>query len=137
MRISRIAVAAALLIAPTFLRAQDTPSEQDRQRSEMIKMKSDLRNLVTAQEAYYADHNAYAAEINGLKFRPNPGVTVTLVATQNNAWGAEARNEALPNIVCGIYVNLAEQYRPKVSVETKAAEGEPTCMDTSKAKGEW
>jgi len=132
MRFSRIVVTAALLVSPTFLRAQDSQSDQDRQRSEMIKMKSDLRNLVTAQEAYYAGHNAYAAELDGLSFRSSAGVTISFTATQNNAWGAEARNDALPNIVCGIYVNLAEKYRPKVSVETKAAEGEPTCMDTSK-----
>ena len=132
MRFSRIAFAAALLVAPSFLHAQDAPSEQDRQRTEVIKMKSDLRNLVVAQEAYFADHSAYAAELDGLRFRSSAGVTVTLTARQNNAWGAEVRNDALPNVVCGIYVNLPENYRPKVSIETKSAEGEPTCMDTSK-----
>ena len=131
MRFSKIILAAALLVAPTFLRAQDTQADQDQKRSEMIKMKSDLRNLVTAQESYFADHSAYAAELTDLRFRSSAGVTITFTATQNAAWGAEARNEALPNVVCGIYVNLAEKYRPKVSIQTKAAEGEPTCMDVT------
>lgn len=132
MRLSRIVIAATLLVVPTFLRAQDAQPDQDRQKSEMIKMKSDLRNLVVAQESYFAGHSAYAAELEGLRFRSSTGVTISLTATQNNAWAAEARNEALPNVVCGIYINLAEKYRPKVSVETKAVEGEPTCTDVAK-----
>jgi hypothetical protein len=127
MRLARMLALAGLLAAPTVLCAQT--AEQDSVKSALIQMKSDLRNLVVAQEAYYADHSAYAAEVEGLKFRPSTAVTVTLTATQNNAWAGEARSALLPGVVCGIYVNLAEQYRPKVSVQTHASEGEPTCMN--------
>ena len=130
MRLARIVALTAIFAAPTVLCAQTTAAEQDSVKSALIHMKSDLRNLVVAQEAYFADHAAYAAQMDGLRFRPSTAVTVTLTATQNSAWGGEARSALLPGVVCGIYVNLAEQYRPKVSVETHASEGEPTCMNT-------
>ena len=126
MRLARAVFVAAILSAPSVLCAQS--ADQDSVRTAMIQMKSDLRNLVVAQEAYFHDHSAYAANMDGLNFRHSAGVTVTLTATQNNAWAAEAHSAVIPNWVCGIYINLAEQYRPKVSVETKAAEGEPRCM---------
>jgi hypothetical protein len=129
MRLPKLLAFAALLSAPAILHAQT--AQQDSAKSAMIQVKSDLRNLVVAQEAYYADHSAYADAVDGLKFRPSANVTVTLTATQNNAWAAEARSALLPNVVCGIYINLAEKYRPKVSVETHAQEGEPTCMNVN------
>ncbi|HXT18528.1 MAG TPA: hypothetical protein VN706_23070 [Gemmatimonadaceae bacterium] len=130
MRLARTLAFAALLVAPTVLRAQ--AAEQDSVRTALIQMKSDLRNLVVAQEAFFADHSAYAAQMEGLKFQSTANVSVSLTATQNNAWAAEARSTLLPNVVCGIYINLPEKYQPKVSVETHAAEGEPTCADVSK-----
>jgi Tfp pilus assembly protein PilE len=129
MRLANVLCVAAILSAPAVLCAQS--AEQDSVRSAMIQMKSDLRNLVVAQEAYYSEHSAYAADIDNLKFRHSAGVTITLTATQNNAWAAEAHSALIPAWVCGIYINLAEQYRPKVSLQTKAAEGQPACMNPS------
>jgi hypothetical protein len=131
MRVSRLTllVALAVLIAPT-LRAQATTSD-DAEKAIRTKLKSDLRNLVTAQEAYYADHSAYADQIDNLKFRPSSGSHVSLTATQNNAWAAMATDSSLPGRSCVIYVNLAEQYRPKTlqekRVATNSEEGAPIC----------
>jgi hypothetical protein len=123
-------IAPALLLAAQAVRAQDTqPSTQDQEKAALIAMKSDLRNLVTAQEAYYADHSAYSSDIASLKFRDSQNVSVRLTATQNNAWAAEARSALLPNVACTIFVNLAEQYRPKVGGKLIPGqqEGEPAC----------
>jgi len=120
-----------MVLAAQNLRAQDAQqqSTQDFEKSALIAMKSDLRNLVTAQEAYYADHSAYASEVSSLKFRDSQNVSVRLTATQNNAWAAEARSALLPNVACTIFVNLAEQYRPKIGGKLipGQAEGEPAC----------
>ena len=59
MRSSRLlsaALLAAVCTAPA-LRAQTT-SQDDAERAARSRLKSDLRNLVTAQESYYADHSA-------------------------------------------------------------------------------
>jgi hypothetical protein len=122
-----VAVLLVALGAPV-LRAQST-STDDAEKAVRTKLKSDLRNLVTAQEAYYADHSAYADVMDNLKFRPSSGVQISLTATQNNAWAAVATDVSLPGRSCVIFINLAEQYRPKTSQEKRVAntEGAPLC----------
>jgi len=132
MRSSRLL--SAVLLAAGFtapaLRAQTT-SQDDAEKAARSKLKSDLRNLVTAQEAYYADHSAYADVFDNLKFRPSTGVQISLTATQNNAWAAVATDASMPGKSCVIYINLAEQYRPKTMQEKRSGnnkeEGAPIC----------
>jgi hypothetical protein len=129
MRIRTLLVIPALLVAAQSVRAQEglTP-DQERERAALIAMKSDLRNLITAQESYFADHSAYASSMDGLKFRTSENVSVRLTATQNNAWGAESRSTLLPNVACTVFINLAEANRPKVGGKLlNAREGEPAC----------
>jgi type IV pilus assembly protein PilA len=40
--------------------------------------KSDLRNAMTAQEAYYSDNQAFAADAADLDFEPSENVTLTI-----------------------------------------------------------
>ncbi len=114
------AAAAALLAAPA--RAQQmgaTPAL----RSAM----SDLRNLVTAQEAYFAENNRYADDLTKAKFIPTTGNTVRLVNPEANGWGAELRSAGIEGS-CVIYVNLPGPRRPRTTVEKKVYdEGEPSC----------
>ena len=44
-------------------------------------MKSDLRNLVTAEESYFADSAQYATDTTkGMKFKPSSGVGMPTIA---------------------------------------------------------
>ena len=59
----------------------------------VASMKSDLRNLVTAQEAYFADNNStYASSMAALNtgFMPSSGVTVVIGSVTNTGWSATA-----------------------------------------------
>ena len=48
----------------------------------MATLRSDLRNLVTAQEAYFADHVTYAASLRQLQsYQASPGVTVVILTS--------------------------------------------------------
>jgi len=85
-------------------------------------MKSDLRNLVTAEEAYFADSVKYATDTtNGLKFRPSTGVSMPVIATFSGAWLATNTHSQLPSFSCGIGVNTTNP------VATAAGDGEPSC----------
>jgi len=42
--------------------------------------KTDLRNAMTAQEAYYADNQTYASDVADLEFQASPNVTTSVVA---------------------------------------------------------
>ena len=85
-------------------------------------MKSDLRNLVTAEESYFADSAQYATDTTkGMKFKPSSGVGMPKVVTYAGAWLATNTHSQLTNFSCGIGVNTTN---PLV---TTAGDGEPTC----------
>ena len=67
------------------------------ERAYTAQMKADLRNLVTAQEAYFtANKSTYAATIPAMAavYRPSQGVTVELGAVSNTGWTATATHES-------------------------------------------
>ena len=45
-----------------------------KQKAYITAMKSDLRNLVTAEEAYFSDSSSYTTTIGNLKFNSSTGV---------------------------------------------------------------
>ena len=64
-----------------------------KEKAYVASMKSDLRNLVTAQEAYFSDNNStYAASTTamGTNFQASSGVTVTINSATNTGWTASA-----------------------------------------------
>jgi len=87
-------------------------------------MVSDLRNLVTAEEAFFSDSGKYTAVIDtakGVKFSPSTNVTVVIGTPGTGYWTATATHSQLANLTCGIGMNTAN---PLV---TTANEGEPAC----------
>jgi prepilin-type N-terminal cleavage/methylation domain-containing protein len=86
-------------------------------------MKSDLRNLVTAEESYFSDSAKYATDtaVNGMKFKPSTGVSMPTISTFSGAWLATNTHSQLANFSCGIGVNTTN---PLVST---AGDGEPVC----------
>jgi hypothetical protein len=137
MRARTLLVIPALLMVAQRIRAQESsaPAPQDAAKAAVTQMKSDLRNLITAQEAYFADHAAYAGAVGDLRFRASENVSVRLTATQNNAWAGEARSALLPNVACVVWINLAEKNRPKVGGKLlEQREGEPACAEIQPAK---
>jgi prepilin-type N-terminal cleavage/methylation domain-containing protein len=77
-----------------------------RAKANVTSMKSDLRNLATAQEAYVYENAAYTDDLTNLNFNISPGVTLTVSATAGG-WAGEATHpDALP-LVCQLYVGDA------------------------------
>jgi hypothetical protein len=84
-------------------------------------VRSDLRNLVTAQEVFFADSVRYATSLLELHFRPSAGVSLRLEAVTANGWAATATHSAWPGWTCGIFVGLDRPFVPG------QREGDPTC----------
>jgi prepilin-type N-terminal cleavage/methylation domain-containing protein len=57
-------------------------------------MKSDLRNLVTAEESYFSDNVAYTTTFGSGVWSQTQGVVVT-IATVGTGWAATANHTAL------------------------------------------
>jgi type IV pilus assembly protein PilA len=109
-----------------------------KQKAVVASMKSDLRNLVTAQEAFFSDNNDYAGsttsgpQANALagagkvSFVPSTGNVLALAYLNAGGWSATITNPAVPTTStpnqCGIYVGTATA--PNAAV---VQEGSPGC----------
>ncbi len=85
-------------------------------------MKSDLRNLVTAEEAYFADSSNYTPTVSLLKYQNSTGVNAPAIVTGAGYWTATVTHTQLPTTTCGVGINTTNP-----TVGTAAAEGEPAC----------
>ncbi len=77
-----------------------------KEKAYVASMKSDLRNLVTAQEGYFSDNNStYAASTTamGTNWRASSGVTVTMGTVTTSGWSATAGHQATAK-TCSISV---------------------------------
>lgn len=109
-----------------------------KEKAVLASMKTDLRNLVTAQEAFYFDNNDYAggvttgAQINGtggagrVTFSPSTGNVLLLSNVTNVGYTATITNPVLGGTVttCGVYIGPVSN-RPDPMV---TQEGAPACF---------
>jgi hypothetical protein len=73
-------------------------------------MKSDLRNMVTAQESYLADAATYyngPIPGAGMAYGASQNVTVTLSNVSNSGWAATATSTSVPARTCAIFIGSA------------------------------
>jgi prepilin-type N-terminal cleavage/methylation domain-containing protein len=93
-----------------------------KEKAYIASMKSDLKNLSTSEEAYFADSLKYTATVANLPYNVSegngtPAITTT---TQPAGWSATITS-ANTTVTCGISVNTTNP------VDATAAEGAPAC----------
>jgi type IV pilus assembly protein PilA len=94
-----------------------------KERSYLATMKSDLRNLVTAQEAYLGDNGTYyggAVPNAALPYGPSSGTTITIVDAAPGGWSASAAYAGTSK-TCSIYYGTVAALAPA------NVNGEPKC----------
>ncbi|HEX3275646.1 MAG TPA: prepilin-type N-terminal cleavage/methylation domain-containing protein [Gemmatimonadales bacterium] len=102
-----------------------------KEKAYLAAMKSDLRNGVTAEEAYFTDNQLYlagsASNLGGVptplaalgNFVPSAGVSITFTASAGTGWSAVTSHSATTK-TCAIFVGVA-------AVAPATVEGEPKC----------
>jgi prepilin-type N-terminal cleavage/methylation domain-containing protein len=95
-----------------------------RRNAYIATMRSDLRNLVGAEELFYSDSGRYAADQTHLNVRPSANMAVSL-AVGPGYWTATATHALISDFSCAIAVNTAN---PLVE---SAADGQPACAPKS------
>lgn len=85
-----------------------------KEKAYIAAMKSDLRNLVTAQEAYFSEGATYTTDL-GSSYKSSTGVTVDISAASGTEWTASATHNGTSK-TCSITVG-----------GSGGSEGEPTC----------
>jgi type IV pilus assembly protein PilA len=90
-----------------------------KEKAYIASMKADLRNLVTAQEAYFSENTAYGTIANlGNGYSTSAGVTVTATADAGKGWEASASHTGTDQ-TCTIATGSL--------VASGATDGEPLC----------
>jgi prepilin-type N-terminal cleavage/methylation domain-containing protein len=85
-------------------------------------LKSDLRNLATAQEAYFYDNSIYTTSLTALNVSMSPGTTVTWGTVTGGGWAASLTHPMAFPITCAMFVGTATPIAPAI------AEGHLTCQ---------
>ena len=86
-------------------------------------LRSDLRNLAVAQEAYFFEKASYASDTALLNFRPSPGVMLTLSTPAHGEWVATATHPLSYPLQCMVFYGPCRRLRPPRQVE-----GVPACQ---------
>src|SRR5256714_6414632 len=68
-------------------------------------MKSDLRNLVSAEESFFSDSAKYTTNLTALNVKASSGVNSPTITTYPGAWSATNSHTQLTGTICGIGVN--------------------------------
>jgi prepilin-type N-terminal cleavage/methylation domain-containing protein len=75
-------------------------------------LKSDLRNLSTAEEAYFFENNAYTTNINQLSYHTSSGVVLSIVTATASGWAAKATHPASFPLTCALYAGNVSALPP-------------------------
>jgi prepilin-type N-terminal cleavage/methylation domain-containing protein len=105
----------ASIVVPKFAHGKD--------RSLMAVMRTDLRNLVSAEEAFYSTALSYYAGAipdPTFHYQPSENVTITLSAVTSTGWQASAAHSSTSR-TCAIFVGSAAPLAPAT------VEGVPAC----------
>jgi prepilin-type N-terminal cleavage/methylation domain-containing protein len=89
-----------------------------KEKAYLTQMKSDLRNLVTAEEAYFADSIKYTTDL-GTAYRTSTGVTGPTITLTADGWTATVGHTTTVR-TCAVYAG-------STSLAPAAKEGEPRC----------
>jgi prepilin-type N-terminal cleavage/methylation domain-containing protein len=88
-----------------------------KEKAYLASMKSDLRNLVTAQEAYFLEEDTYydgAVPSAQFAYNPSSGVSVTLSNVTGGGWVA-VTSHTVTLKTCAVFVGAAPVTAPAVT----------------------
>jgi len=92
-----------------------------KEKAIVTTMKSDLRNLASAEESYYYDYAIYTSSLAGLpSYQTSPSVTVTVNQATQGGWAATARSSGVTR-QCYLFVGSA------TPVGSATQEGQVAC----------
>ncbi len=100
-----------------------------REKAYFSAMKSDLKNLMSAEEIYYSSHNYNYAPTLGtaeLDFAPSAGVTIAISGAANTGWQAYATHAALnaTTQACAVFYGSAAVLAPAGTPGVVSCKGE-------------
>jgi hypothetical protein len=115
--------ALSLLALPAALLAQDSSTAVPPADSARLvaAMKTDLRNLIVAEEAFFADSVKYSSRTGpgAVDFSPSTGNALLSITVTRDGWVAVMKNSSIPTR-CTVFIG-------STSLPPAVKEGYPTC----------
>jgi prepilin-type N-terminal cleavage/methylation domain-containing protein len=81
-------------------------------KANVAAIRSDLHNLVTAQETYFYERQGYAASTAALGVSTSPGVRLTIAEASATGWSATATHPAAVPLTCAVFYGGAAPLAP-------------------------
>ena len=100
-----------------------------RESAYQAAMKSDLRNLVTAQDTFFEQQGRFGTNLDSLGFVPSPGVRLEVLEATREGFLAVATHTAIYGH-CEIYQGKVSQ--PPAIGDQIPAESNPVCTPRQK-----
>jgi len=91
-----------------------------KEKAYVASMKADLRNLITAEEAYFADNTAYTSALPATMYAVstgNAGPTITVTGSNYQAWISNANTAK----TCAVFIGTT-------ALAPATNEGAPACQ---------
>jgi hypothetical protein len=90
-------------------------------RTYVVAMRTDLRNLVSAQDKRFKDSTRYASDLARLGFKESPGVNPPKLQSGNRGFSAIVTHSRLPDATCAVAKSM------KNPIDSTARDGEIAC----------
>ena len=94
-----------------------------KEKAYVSAMKSDLRNLAAAEEAYFADYLTYTKTVGNMDFNQSTQVTIAIGTGTASGWAATATHSG----VSSTDTDVCELYYGGASGSTATQEGVVAC----------
>ncbi|MFL5638632.1 MAG: type IV pilin protein [Gemmatimonadaceae bacterium] len=81
-------------------------------KANAASLRADLRNLTTAEEAYFYDNSSYTTDISALNIRLTSGVSISFGVATAGGWSAKVTHPQAWPIQCAIFFGSAPALAP-------------------------
>lgn len=78
-------------------------------------LKTDLRNLATAEESYFYSNGRYTNALDSIPFKGSPGVVVNIQEATSVGWSADAMHPLSYPLKCAVFMGTATPLDPATS----------------------
>jgi prepilin-type N-terminal cleavage/methylation domain-containing protein len=78
-------------------------------------LRTDLRNLATAEESFFFSNGRYSTSLDSLNFRGSPGVIVTVAEASPQGWSAWVTHPESYPLKCAMFSGTAAPLPPATS----------------------
>lgn len=75
-------------------------------------LKTDLRNLATAEESFFYSNGHYTTALDSVPFKGSPGVSVTVQEASTTGWSANATHPESYPLRCAVFMGNATPLAP-------------------------